>query len=166
MELDQFFTPEPKAKELIKVVNSKYDLSQYDNIIEPSAGAGAFFKNLPNAIGIDLEPQIDGIIKQDFFDFKFPQGKTIVIGNPPYGKRGSLALKFINKCADYADVIAFVLPRGFMRSALQNSVDTRLHLTHYEMLENFELPNGETYKVKSVFQILSLIHISEPTRPY
>ena len=153
-DLDQFFTPEQKAIDLINVVNSKTALSTYDNIIEPSAGSGAFFKNLPkNSIGVDLEPHCEGVIKKDFFDFKFPKGRNLTIGNPPYGKRGSLALKFINKAADYSDTIAFVLPRGFMRSTLQNSIDQRLHLTHSEMLDTFELPDGAEYKVKSVFQI-------------
>ena len=154
MDLDQFFTPEDKAKEYIAKVNGLYNLSTFDNIIEPSAGAGAFFKNLPDTrIGLDLEPKCEGIAKGNFFDYRFPTGKNLVIGNPPYGKRGSLALKFINKCADYADVIAFILPRGFMRSALQNSIDTRMHLIHHEMLDTFELPDGGTHKVKSVFQV-------------
>ena len=152
--LDQFFTPEADAKRYIELVDNLYNLSTYDNVIEPSAGGGSFFKNMPsNRVGIDLEPQGPDIIQYDFFKYKFPKGRNIVIGNPPYGRRGSMALKFINRCADYSDVIAFVLPRGFMRTAMQNSVDKNLHLMHSEMLENFNLPCGKQYKVKSVFQI-------------
>ena len=153
-ELDQFFTPEKDAVKFINKVDGLYGLSTYDNIIEPSAGAGSFFKNLPkNAIGLDLEPLHKDIIKMDFFDYEFPKGKTIVIGNPPYGRRGSLALQFINKSAKYADVIAFVLPRGFKRVAMQNSVDLSLHLVYEEFIEDFELPCGKIHKVKSIFQV-------------
>ena len=39
------------------------------------------------------------------------KGKYIVIGNPPFGLRGNLALRFMNHSYDFADVIAFILPR-------------------------------------------------------
>lgn len=154
IQLDQFFTPIHKAKEYLNLLNKKYDLKSFDNVIEPSAGSGSFYNNMPkNRLGLDLDPKCDGVIKTDFFDYDLPKGKNIVIGNPPYGKRGSLAMKFINRCANNAEVIAFVLPRGFMRSALINGVDNRFHLVHQELIDTFNFPDGTERFVKSVFQI-------------
>ena len=36
--------------------------------------------------------------------------KYVVIGNPPFGLRGQLALKFINHSYDFADYVCFILP--------------------------------------------------------
>lgn len=155
MNLDQFFTPKHKAKKYIDKTNELYPFKGYDSILEPSAGAGAFFNQLPleSRIGLDLVPLHSDILPGDFFNYLFPDGKTLVIGNPPYGSRGSLATRFFNKCADYADVIAFVLPRGFVRPVMQNTLDRRFHLVYEDRLEDFELPDGTMHKVKSVFQI-------------
>ena len=32
---------------------------------------------------------------------------------PPFGKVSSLAIRFFNKCAQFSDVIAFIIPRTF-----------------------------------------------------
>ena len=37
----------------------------------------------------------------------------IVIGNPPFGLRGQLALKFINHSSKFADYVCFILPQLF-----------------------------------------------------
>ena len=134
--LDQFFTPRETAKKCTNKVNELFPLSNFDVVVEPSAGSGAFVEVLPeNTIALDLEPKHHAVKKQDFFDYEFPNGKVAVVGNPPYGKRGSLALK-INKCAEKANIVAFILPRGFMRKAMQNSIDKRMHLVYEEMVED------------------------------
>ena len=42
-------------------------------------------------IGMDLEPKCDGVKLQDFLKtlkIEFKSHNTVVVGNPPFGKRG------------------------------------------------------------------------------
>ena len=153
--LDQFYTPTSYAQQCIKAVDDIYGISSFDTIIEPSAGTGAFSDHLPaHRLAIDLDPKGNNVKQQDFFEFFMPLAKnTLFIGNPPYGRRGSLATRFFNHAAKYAQVIAFILPRGFVRPALQNTLDPHFHLQCEDRCEDFILPTGETHKVRSVFQI-------------
>ena len=49
-------------------------------------------------IRLDIEPKEKDIIKINFFDYKPEEDKKyLVIGNPPFGKVSSLAVKFFNK---------------------------------------------------------------------
>ncbi len=76
-----------------------FDYSDY-TFIEPSVGNGSFYNFLPDdkKIGIDIDANIkfDNVIVSDYLDFTPKNGKYIVIGNPPFGLRGNLALRFIN----------------------------------------------------------------------
>ena len=47
---------------------------------------------------MDIEPKIENIDTQDYLSWlpSDKQKKYIVFGNPPFGLRGQLALKFIN----------------------------------------------------------------------
>ena len=95
-DLDQFYTKTEIAKRFVEDVFSIIDHTKYDNIIEPSAGSGKILDFLPEdkRIGLDLDPKRDDIIKGDFFDYIFPKGKNLVIGNPPFGRNSKLALQF------------------------------------------------------------------------
>lgn len=57
-------------------------------------------------------------------DMKF----DLVIGNPPYGKNASLALKFLNHSRNLSNNIYFVLPRTFRKPSVVNRVDVYLAL--------------------------------------
>ena len=154
MSLDKFYTPEVKSREYISKVKEMYGLDTFDYIIEPSAGGGAFYKNLPSyTIALDIEPECEGVIEMDFFDFKFPKGRCLAIGNPPYGRRADFAKKFFNKCAIHCDVIAFVLPRSMVRPSMWSNINPSFHLMYQENLDEFELPDGSYFYRKSVFQI-------------
>ena len=75
------------------------DLSRFNFLVEPSAGKGAFYRLLPPSqrIGMDLEPKCEGLLTQDYFQFKFDLSKKyLIIGNPPFGKNASLAIQFFN----------------------------------------------------------------------
>ena len=152
--IDKYYTPLDKALKYIDIVDEMYDLNSYDYILEPSAGSGSFSLNLPKkTIAIDLIPEHSSIKKCDFFDFQFPKGKGIVIGNPPYGRRADLAKKFFNRCGRYVDVIAFVLPKSMSRLSMHSNIDTRFHLKYEENIDYFEYPDGKKYFRRSVFQI-------------
>ena len=61
-------------------------LSDFDLIIEPSAGGGSFSKQIKNCVAYDLVPEDDTIIQQDFLKLdisQFYEKKVLTIGNPP-----------------------------------------------------------------------------------
>lgn len=152
--LDQFYT----KPSIVGYVLPMVDLSQYDLIVEPSAGAGDFYKKLPapTRIGLDLEPACANISRQDFFDYRPTQAKNILtIGNPPFGKNSSNAVKFFNHAATFSSCIAFIVPRTFRKASIINKLDKRFHLITEEILplEAFYLPTGESYSVPTVFQV-------------
>ena len=152
--LDQYYTKHSIAEACI----DKLDLNAYDLIIEPSAGAGAFSQYLPKnkLIAIDIEPGDASAIKMDFLDTRPPLNyKYLVIGNPPFGKNSSLAKKFFNHAASFADVIGFILPRTFRKAKTQNRLNKNFHLISEEILpaNSFHLPSGEEFDVSCVFQI-------------
>ena len=135
--LDQFYTNENVAKKCLKILNDKVDIVNYNIYLEPSAGKGSFFKLLDKSkrIGIDLEPKYEGIKKMDYFSFIPEKDKTyLVIGNPPFGKISSLAVKFFNKSAKFADCIAFIIPRTFKRVSIQNKLNMNFKLIYNEDL--------------------------------
>jgi hypothetical protein len=134
----QFYTDEVYAKQFIdKTQQLCGDLQQFSLIIEPSAGTGAFLKHLPtiNSIGYDIDPKAKSIIRQNFFDVGYEKGNILVIGNPPFGKVSSLAVKFFNHSANFANVIAFIVPQTFQRTSVQNRLNLYFHLLHNEDID-------------------------------
>jgi hypothetical protein len=105
IELDKFYTPKQVAKDCIDTFwRTCFDVTE---IIEPSAGNGAFSLQIPNCIAYDLEPEHESIIRQDFLKLDLPYKKgRLIIGNPPFGDRNNLARSFSELC----DAIAFILP--------------------------------------------------------
>lgn len=152
-ENDKFYTKTDVAKMCIDMLN----LSEYDMIIEPSAGNGSFSKQIKNCVAYDLVPEDDSIIQQDFFELditQFKNKKVLTIGNPPFGIQNNLAIRFFNRAAQYSDSIAFILPKSFMKESIQNKLDLNFHLDRYiELPYNSFLLNGEDYGVNCVFQI-------------
>ena len=166
-EKDQFFTPDTTAKycfskflEVLKKYNNYEDYI----FIEPSAGNGCFLKILPldKRIGLDIEPKFHEIIKQDYLSWTPNENKKyVVIGNPPFGLRGQLALKFINHSSNFADYVCFILPQLFESDGkgVPRKRVTGLNLIHSEKLNtDFENPDGNTIKVQCIFQIWSKFH--------
>ena len=135
--LDQFYTNKDIALKCYNKLNEIINLNEYDIHLEPSAGSGSFFNIMDNTkkIGLDIEPKEKDIIKMNFFDYKPEEDKKyLVIGNPPFGKVSSLAVKFFNKSAEFANCIAFIIPRTFKRVSIQNKLDLYFDLVYNEDL--------------------------------
>jgi hypothetical protein len=129
--MDQFYTNNNIAQECLIDLQNYINFVDYDVILEPSAGTGSFYKLLPinNRYGLDIEPKYEGIIKNDFLQFIHEKHKKyLIVGNPPFGKISSLAIKFFNYSAIFGDVIAFIIPRTFKRVSVQNRLDLNFHL--------------------------------------
>lgn len=158
-----------KFKEVASDLN--IDLSEY-HYIEPSAGNGRFYDLLPakRRIGIDIDPRREGLIKEDFLKW-LPEknNRYIVIGNPPFGLRGHLALQFINHSYDFADVVAFILPQLF-NSDGKGSTKKRVtgyKLAYTEMIapDSFEYPDGEEIMIHTIFQVWTKVNTDRIATP-
>ena len=164
---DQFFTPIETAEycfNTFKTIIQQYgdDYTSY-KYIEPSAGNGNFLHVLPkDTIALDIEPLCDSIILQDYLEYKPPTDtKYIVFGNPPFGLRGQLALKFINHSAKFADYTCFILPQLFESDGkgVPRKRVNGYNLIHSEKLNtNFTYPDNKLIKVQCIFQIWSKYH--------
>lgn len=158
---DQFYTCADTARLCVEKVQALALAGEPDTLfLEPSAGAGAFYDLLPaeRRVGLDIEPRHAEVREQDFLAYKLPENLAgrpiIVIGNPPFGRNSSLAVKFVNKAAALGDIVAFILPKTFQKSSTVRRVDRHLHL-----IEEHELPansftfEGQSWDVSCVFQI-------------
>lgn len=169
---DQFYTTKETAtycynKTLEILKDLKINVNDYI-FIEPSAGCCNFYSLLPKGkrIGVDIEPKgilKDDLIKSDYLKY-FPDKKEkyIVIGNPPFGLRGNLALRFINHSYGFADIIAFILPPLFYSTG-KGVPMTRVKgykLAHTENLprKSYEYPDGSLVEVATVFQVWTKIN--------
>lgn len=156
-DLDQFYTASHIAKECYDKVLNMYPEKDFSVFFEPSAGNGAFYNLFPKSkkSGIDLDPKCDGVEKQDFFDYVAPVGETIAtIGNPPFGKNASLAVKFFNKAAEFSEIIAFIIPKTFQKKSVQNRLDLNFRLKlDIDLPKDSFVLNGEPYNVPCCFQI-------------
>lgn len=157
-ELDKFYTKENVAKTLIGMI----DLSLYDLVIEPSAGSGSFSKNIAhhNLISLDIAPEWDGVIQQDWFEYKISDvyEKVLVIGNPPFGKFNTLSKKFLKHAFSFKNVhtVAFVLPNVFRKYTLQKSVPKEFKITNIiELPKSSFTISGSDYHVPCSFFIFS-----------
>lgn len=153
-KLDQFYTKPSIVEHVLTMV----DCERYNLVVEPSAGAGDFFDRLPSSkrVGIDLSPANAGIQKGDFLDFVPETTENVLtVGNPPFGKNSSLAVKFFNHAAQFSDCIAFIVPRTFRKPSVINRLHTNFHLVEQEILplDSFYTPSGESYMVPTVFQV-------------
>lgn len=155
--LDQFFTND----NIVDFCLSKVNISSYDVVIEPSAGSGSFYYKIDHnfKIAIDLDPKFPETIHCDFLKYgeydPFSNENILVIGNPPFGKNSSLAVKFFNHASSFANTIAFVLPRTFRKPSIQNRLNEYFHLDFEEILpkNSFHTPDKKICNVPCVWQI-------------
>ncbi len=160
-EKEQFYTDPKVAKKCIDIVVNLYPNLEDYLWIEPSAGNGSFYNLIEhNKIGIDIDPKCEGIIKADFLKWKPPtitkdERPLLLIGNPPFGKQSSLAKMFIKRGCEYADIIAFILPKSFTKPSMNNAFDKYFHCMHTSDIEKdaFLIKGNERYDVPCVFQI-------------
>lgn len=126
--------------------------------VEPSAGGGAFLHRLPRPrMGIDVSPGAPDVARADFLSWLPPPGlggPVAVVGNPPFGRNASLAVRFFNRAASFAEWVAFVVPRTFQKESLLRRLDPRMRLVAERPLPpgSFTLA-GAVRDVPCVFQV-------------
>lgn len=161
--IDKYYTKDTIVELCHNYIKEYITINENDLIIEPSAGNGSFIpiiKELTNNhIFLDLEPDNGEIIKQDYLLFKHDELKNKyknihIIGNPPFGRQSSLAIKFIKKSCEFCDTISFILPKSFKKDSLKNKFPLNFHLLfEIDLPEKSFLVNGKEHDVPCVFQI-------------
>jgi len=158
---EQFYTNESIAKKCIANILSLLPETKDYLWIEPSAGDGVFIKNIPHSIdrfGIDIEPRSKNILCKDFLSSWEPDNANskpiVMFGNPPFGKQSKLAKLFIKKSCKLANIIAFILPKSFVKPSMNNAFDLKFNcIFTKELPKDSFVINGEAYDVPCVFQI-------------
>ena len=167
--MDAFYTPIETATQCVQFISSKLPCSL---IIEPSAGSGHFIIALKSLFCIaphlytpieafDIAPQHPDIIKTDFLQSQLSYSSLdsiICIGNPPFGRQSSLAVRFFNHCASLPNVacIAFIVPKSFRKPSVQKRLDISFHLEQeVELISEsfYSLSEDTMIHVPCVFQI-------------
>lgn len=156
VKLEQYYTTQCLADECLSFIEKYFNFENFDIVLEPSAGDGVFLKDSfsDKSIAFDIDPKSPNVLKQDFFQWNPPTDKKIItIGNPPFGQRGSLAVKFTNKAMEFSDVVAFILPRSFKKDTFYNRLGENFHLLDQFDCNSFRNEKGESLTIKCVFQI-------------
>ncbi|MDD9850256.1 MAG: hypothetical protein OXU94_00570 [Gammaproteobacteria bacterium] len=163
--LDKFYTRPQTAARCYRhalVALGKMGAREALYFIEPSAGAGSFYGLLPaeRRAGMDIAPGGSGIRKGDFLKRKrrfFPveNSRVVAIGNPPFGKRGKLAVDFFNAAARFADTVAFIVPVIFRKYFIHKTLDPNFQWVSVLKLPpaSFYTPDGRDYNINAEFQV-------------
>lgn len=139
IEHDKYYTPPVTAKKCFDKTFEIIGSSNITDIIEPSAGGGAFVDQCPFITAYDIVPEHPDVIKQDFLQLDIPYKKgRLFIGNPPYGRGMDLAIKFFKKCVELGDYIAFILPISQLNNTM---VLYEFDLVHSEDLAKIDYSN-------------------------
>jgi len=169
VQWDKYYTRPEVARECADLFE-KY-IGPDTLIIEPSAGAGAFLGfNERLTFAYDIAPDHPDIIMCDFLDSELAPvfreiGDVAMLGNPPFGRRSSLAVAFLNRSLVYAHTVGFILPRSFTRWDTQRKINrhARLVVSHPLRKDAFTLA-GAPYSLECVFQIWTRLSFGHDLR--
>ena len=161
--IDKYYTKPEVVNLCLKLIKKYIQIKPDDLIIEPSAGNGSFISGIKslsnNCIFYDLEPENPEIIKQDFLTGNYNElsskyNNIHIIGNPPFGRQSSLAIKFIRKSCEFCNSISFILPKSFKKDSLKQKIPLNFHLIlESDLPEKSFLVDGLEHDVPCVFQI-------------
>ena len=158
---DKFYTKSTIVEDCLNSFKNNIKINDDDICIEPSAGNGSFIHGIKNMFTnykfYDIEPENDEIKKEDFLKINFENKKynrVHIIGNPPFGRQSSLAIKFIKKSSEFCDTISFILPKSFKKDSLRKHFPLNFHLIFEKDLpKNSFSINGKEHDVPCVYQI-------------
>ena len=163
---EHYFTAPDLARRCVAYAGSLRPLDSYGLVVEPSAGTGAFLDLLPpdRRVGIDLDPRHPQVQAADFLGWRPPAdaGPVLTIGNPPFGQRGALAVRFLAHACSFSDTVAFILPRSFNKWTFANRVDPWFGLAGSFDCDGFVDAAGRLVSVRTVFQVWQ--RLPEPRR--
>ncbi len=163
--VDAFYTRPEIARQCHDLLlgHMRDDGAQHEmyRFIEPAAGTGSFYDLLPidRRIGIDIVPHRLEFVIGDFLSWDPPTNgrPNVIVGNPPFGYRGWLALAFMNRAAEFADYVGLILPMSF-QSEGKGSPKLRVRglrhvLTEYLPPNAFTDDQERPVKINALFQV-------------
>jgi hypothetical protein len=160
--VDKYYTKKNVVEYCLELFKKHIIVNNNDIVIEPSAGNGSFINYIKsltkNFIFYDIEPENDEIIKQDFLELDSHNFKNYdnvhIIGNPPFGRQSTLAIKFIKKSCEFSNSISFILPKSFKKESSKKHFPLNFHLIiEYDLPLNSFIVDEIEYNVPCVFQI-------------
>ena len=161
--IDKYYTKDIVVELCLNLVKKYIQINPDDLIVEPSAGNGSFINGIKSLISnfrfYDLEPDNNEIIKQDYllYDYGIIRkdfSKIHIIGNPPFGRQSSFAIKFIKKSCEFCESISFILPKSFKKDSLKKTFPLHFHLIfEIDLPDKSFLVDGKEHDVTCIFQI-------------
>jgi len=162
--IDKYYTKLDIVDACICLLTRTIDVSYIEDvIIEPSAGNGSFINGVKslcnNHLFYDIEPEHDEIVRQDYLtlditDIRGRYSRAHVVGNPPFGRQSSAAIKFIKKSCEFCHSISFILPKSFKKDSLKKHFPSLFHLVgEIDLPEDAFTVGGQSHNVPCVFQI-------------
>ena len=161
--IDKYYTKNVVVELCLNQVKKYIQINSDDLIVEPSAGNGSFIAGIKSITSnfrfYDLEPDNEEIIKQDYllYDYGIIRetfSKIHIIGNPPFGRQSSLAIKFIKKSCEFCDSVSFILPKSFKKDSLKKTFPLNFHLIfEIDLPDKSFLVDGLEHNVETIFQI-------------
>lgn len=107
------------------------------------------------------------LIKSDFLQYHHEailahSSDVIVIGNPPFGHKSSMAIKFFNHAAKMADTIAFIVPVQWRKYSVHKQLEGSFKLVSQVPLmpSSFYVKDDKEYRVNTEFQIWTRLESS------
>ena len=137
---DKYYTSEEVVNKCWEILKETIDFNEITEIIESSAGAGAWLEKIKET-GIDYKaydilPEHPEVIEQDFLelDLDYKPGRCIGF-NPPFGRSNNLSRKFYNKAVGVADYIVFIQPIS--------QLDNTNSMYYFDLIKSVDL--GKTF---------------------
>jgi len=171
-DLDKYYTKVPVARECYERLRELVPPGCL--FIEPSAGGGAFIEAIGSddeIIGFDVLPEHPSVRQHDFRSSSLLDRLTVEqrsrdlvgIGNPPFGKKASLAIPFLNTSLELFGLVGFIVPVQFRKWSVQSKINPNAKLIVDDILDerSFEF-RGKDYAVRCSFQVWSLGHSEMP----
>lgn len=118
---DKYYTPQHIVSRCIDTIIETIGLDKITEVIEPSAGTGAFMhdERLHVDYAYDIFPEAEDIIHADYLEIvktlQYKPGR-LILGNPPFGYTGILYNQFYKASVKIADYVAFILPISQLNS--------------------------------------------------
>jgi hypothetical protein len=146
---EQYYTPAATASLILENIRKLIPDLVDHFFLEPAGGTGSFIEaaktvGMTKFVSYDIEPHHPLVQKGNFLEQKLKLKGAITVSNPPFGRCNSLSVPFFNKCAEYSDLIVFIVPRSWRKWSVQNKLDRRFHLIQDDDLDiNYVDVNGE-----------------------
>lgn len=149
---DKYYTPQHIVSRCIDTIIETIGLDKITEVIEPSAGNGAFMhdERLHVDYAYDILPEAEDIIQADYLEIaktlQYKPGR-LVLGNPPFGYTGNLYNQFYKASVKIADYVAFILPNSQLNS--------NIRLYEFDLIKSIDLGDCEYSgrKIRCCFNI-------------